>query len=63
MNNTHTYQPPCTITPRVAKVVADISEAIGRLGTSAEVSMELWLRRINHLGDEVMKVFRVKQTD
>ncbi len=49
MDEVSTYHPPCTITPRIVRAVADISEAIGRLGASEDTTRELWLRRINRL--------------
>lgn len=49
MSNTSTYQPPCTITPRIVKAVADISETVGRLSTAENATRELRLRRINRV--------------
>ena len=31
-----TYQPPCTITPAIVNLVAQISEAVGRLSAFAD---------------------------
>lgn len=44
-----TYNPPCTITPRILKLVAEISEAIGRLSAQVEMSNALRLRRSNRI--------------
>ncbi|OYY73678.1 MAG: cell filamentation protein Fic [Gammaproteobacteria bacterium 28-57-27] len=42
-------QPPFTITPLILNRVAQISEAVGRLGVLSEVSRDLRLRRINRV--------------
>jgi len=43
------YQPPCTITPKILNLVADISEVVGRLTVLTEQSEILRLRRINRI--------------
>lgn len=43
------YQPPYTLTPDILNLVAEISEAIGRLSTQAEGIKALRLRRINRI--------------
>lgn len=43
------YQPPCTITSAIVRLVAEISEAVGRLAVLSESTMELRLRRLNRI--------------
>ena len=43
------YQPPYTITPAILNLVAEISEALGRLSVLEEQSNNLRLRRINRI--------------
>ena len=43
------YQPPCTITPTILRLVAEISEVIGRLSAQADTAKALHLRRINRI--------------
>jgi hypothetical protein len=40
------YQPPYTITPAVVNLIAQISEAIGRLTMATDAAKTLRLRRI-----------------
>ncbi len=49
MDEVTTYHPPCTITPRIVRAIADICEVIGRLGAMEDTTRGLWLRRINRL--------------
>jgi len=49
MNGQHSYQPPYTITPEILKLVAEISELVGRLTVLTDNSKELRLRRINRI--------------
>lgn len=43
------YQPPYTITPAIVRLVAEISEAVGRLSVFSESTIELRLRRLNRI--------------
>ena len=43
------YQPPFTLTNAILKLVADISEAIGRLTAQIEIDHELRLRKVNRM--------------
>lgn len=43
------YQPPYTITPAIVNLVAEISEAVGRLTTQTDAAKVLRLRRINRI--------------
>lgn len=43
------YQPPYTITPAILNLVAQISEAVGRLTALTDVAKSLRLRRINRI--------------
>ena len=43
------YQPPFTITSKILKQVAVISEKVGRLSVQAETEQALRLRRINRI--------------
>ena len=43
------YQPPFTITPLMLTLVAEISEAAGRLSALAEIDSTLLLRRTNRI--------------
>lgn len=43
------YQPPYSLTPPILNLVAEISEAIGRLSAQTESTKELRLRRINRI--------------
>lgn len=43
------YQPPCTITPGILRLVAEISESLGRLSVLTEQENALRLRRINRI--------------
>lgn len=43
------YQPPYTITPAIVNLVAQISEAVGRLTAQADTARVLRLRRINRI--------------
>jgi Fic family protein len=43
------YHPPHSVTPAILCLVADISEAIGRLSIQAETTRTLRLRRINRI--------------
>ena len=49
MNEQHSYQPPYTITPAIVKLVAQISELIGRLTVLTDNTKALRLRRINRI--------------
>jgi Fic family protein len=49
MSDKPTYQPPCTITPAIVNLVAQISEAVGRLSAIADAVKTLRLRRINRI--------------
>jgi Fic family protein len=46
MNNNNTYQPVFTITARIAGLIAEISEKIGRISVS---SREVKLRKVNRV--------------
>lgn len=43
------YQPPCTITPEIVSLVAEISQTIGRLSARAQTAKALRLRRVNRI--------------
>ena len=43
------YQPPYTISPAILNLVAEISEAVGRLTAMAQLDNTLNLRRINRI--------------
>lgn len=43
------YQPPYTLTPASVNLIAQISEAVGRLTVLADASNALRLRRINRI--------------
>ena len=47
--NKPSYQPPYTITPAILNLVAQISEAVGRLTVLADANRALRLRRINRI--------------
>ena len=49
MNKRSTYQPPYTITPTIVNLVAEISEAVGRLTVLSDQARALRLRRINRI--------------
>jgi Fic family protein len=49
MSKKDAYHPPFTITPSILRLVADISEAAGRISTRAENALDLRLRRINRI--------------
>lgn len=44
-----TYQPPFTLTPTAVRLIAEISESIGRLSLLTEQATALRLRRINRI--------------
>jgi Fic family protein len=43
------YEPPFTITPAIIRLIAEISESLGRLSAFAEQENALRLRRINRI--------------
>lgn len=49
MTKSNAYQPPYTLTPPVAHLLATIGEAVGRLSTQPETTTALRLRRINRI--------------
>ncbi|TVR06436.1 MAG: hypothetical protein EA403_00815 [Spirochaetaceae bacterium] len=49
MNERSTYQPPYTITAAIVNLVAEISEAVGRLTVLSDQARALRLRRINRI--------------
>ncbi|TVR02334.1 MAG: Fic family protein [Spirochaetaceae bacterium] len=49
MNKRSTYQPPYTITAAIVNLVAEISEAVGRLTVLSDQARALRLRRINRI--------------
>ena len=49
MSANHGYQPPFTITPTILNLVAQISEAVGRLAVLADQVQSLSLRRISRI--------------
>lgn len=49
MSSKPEYQPPYTITPAIVNLVAQISEAVGRLIILTDAAMALRLRRINRI--------------
>lgn len=49
MSKTRTYQPPFSITPSIIRLIAEISEAVGRLSAHAEMERDLRLMRINRI--------------
>ena len=49
MKKESTYQPPFTITPLMLRLIADISEAVGRISAQADRSLDLRLRRLNRI--------------
>ncbi len=49
MSDSPKYQPPYTITPAIVNLVAEISEAIGRLTVLTDTAKDLRLRRINRI--------------
>lgn len=44
-----TDDPPCTISPEIVLLVADISEAVGRITSESKTQGDLKLRRINRI--------------
>ena len=48
-DNKPNYQPPYTITPAILNLVAQISEAVGRLTVLTDQAKALRLRRINRI--------------
>ena len=49
MSEASDTQPPYTITPAIVNLIAEISEAIGRLTILTDTARHLRLRRINHI--------------
>lgn len=49
MSDKAKYQPPYTITPSILNLVAEISEAVGRLTVLTDAAKTLRLRRINRI--------------
>ena len=49
METKNIYQPPYTITPLMLRLIADISEAVGRISAQTEGSLDLRLRRLNRI--------------
>jgi Fic family protein len=49
LNKRGSYQPPCTLTPAILRLVAEVAEAIGRLSVQAETVQGLRLRRIHRI--------------
>lgn len=43
------YQPPYTITPKIISLVADISQAIGKITATSQIERDLRLRKINQV--------------
>jgi Fic family protein len=46
---TKVHEPPCTFTPAIVTLVADIAEAVGQLSVRLESARDLRLRRINRI--------------
>lgn len=49
MKAKNTYEPPFTITPLILRLIADISEAVGRISAQTEDVLDLRLRRLNRI--------------
>jgi len=49
MKTKSTYQPPFTITPLILRLIADISEAVGRISAQADGALDLRLHRLNRI--------------
>lgn len=49
MSNQNSNQPPCTLNSVILRLVADISELVGRLSARTDLSQTLQLRRINRI--------------
>ena len=49
MKTQNTYQPPFTITPSILRLIADISEAVGRISAQSGGTLDLRLRRLNRI--------------
>ena len=49
MKKEHSYQPPFTITPLMLRIIADISEAVGRISAQTDSALNLRLRRVNRI--------------
>jgi hypothetical protein len=49
LNKRASYQPPCTLTPAILRLVAEVAEAIGRLSVQAETDQGRRLRRIHRI--------------
>ena len=49
MKTKNTYQPPFTITPLILRLIAEISEALGRISAQTDGAPDLRLRRLNRI--------------
>ena len=49
MSKNSTYNPPFTVTTQILHLIADISEAVGRISAQAEGTFDLRLRRLNRI--------------
>jgi Fic family protein len=49
MHKKDIYHPPFTITPPILRLVAEVSEAVGRISAQEESVLDLRLRRINRI--------------
>lgn len=49
MKQKDVYEPPFSITPSALSIVADISEAVGRISAQADSALDLRLRRVNRV--------------
>ena len=49
MKTKNTYPPPFTITPSILRLIAEISEAVGRISAQTDGALDLRLRRVNRI--------------
>lgn len=49
MKQKDVYEPPFSITPSALSIVADISEAVGRISAQTDSALDLRLRRVNRV--------------
>ena len=49
MKKENSYQPPFTITPLMLRIIADISEAVGRISAQTDSALDLRLHRLNRI--------------
>ena len=49
MKKENSYQPPFIVTPLMLRIIADISETVGRISAQTDSALDLRLRRINRI--------------